>query len=76
MELRSSSRYVLKLQSMRKPVVVINDPILERCFRKDSQIVDYFEQVTQPTLLTPVRKSRDLTLYIPYLCKLPMLYTV
>ena len=49
---------------MRKPVVVVNVPILERCLRKHGQIVDYFKQVTQPTLLVPVRKSRDLTLDI------------
>ena len=24
---------------MRKPVVVVNDPILEKCFRKDGQML-------------------------------------
>ena len=49
---------------MRKPVVVVDDPILERCLGKDGQVVNYFEHVTQPRLLAPVRKSRDLTLVI------------
>ena len=49
---------------MRKRIAVVNDPILERCLRKDGHIIDYFRQVTQPTFLAPVRKSRDLTLYM------------
>ena len=49
---------------MRKPVVIVDDPILERCLRKDGQVVNYFEHMTQPRLLAPVRKNRDLTLDI------------
>ena len=47
---------------MGEPVIVVNDPILERCLRKDCQVIDYFEHVAQPRMLAPVRKSRDLAL--------------
>ena len=44
----------------------IYDLVLERCPRTDCKIVNYFEHMTRPRLLAPVRKSRDLTLLITF----------
>ena len=42
---------------MRKPVVVVDDPILERCLGKDGQVVNYFEPVTQPRIACACQKE-------------------